>query len=139
MAYAVRPGRWSGRGSVGGVDREAHAHAGVARPGLDLDRPAVAIDDDAVGDVEAQAGPAADVLGRVERLERSLLHLRAHARAGVTDLDDDGLSVETRRDGEGADAAHGVDGVVDEVGPDLVELARHPVDERYVCSRDGHH
>ena len=50
--------------------------------------------------------------------------------AGVGDLDDDRVAVGAGADRQRALAVHGVDGVVDEVGPDLVELAGVGVDLR---------
>src|SRR3546814_18087038 len=47
--------------------------------------------DDAEHDRQAQAGPLANRLGRVERLEDALPHLLAHAAAGVEDADRDAV------------------------------------------------
>src|SRR5439155_11796518 len=45
-----------------------------------------------------------------------------YAGAGVGDLDQDHVTVQAGAHGEGAGAGHRVQGVVDEVGPDLVQL-----------------
>jgi hypothetical protein len=88
----------------------------------------VALHDDALCDIEAEAGALSRLLGRVEGLERAGRHLRRHARAGVADLDDDVALIGPGRHPERARAVHRVDGVVDEDGPYLIELARVDVD-----------
>ena len=100
------------------------------RGGVDVDQAAVALDHDPAGDVEAEAGALADVLGREERLERARDDLRRHARSGVGDLDHDPVALGAGAHREGARAVHRVDGVVDQVGPDLVELAGVGLDRR---------
>jgi len=61
-------------------------------------------------------------------------YLRRHPLAGVAELDDDVIPVSPRCDLERAHAVHRVNGVVDEVGPHLVELAGVCVDPRDVCA-----
>jgi hypothetical protein len=51
----------------------------------------VALDDDAPGDVQTQAGALAGFLGGEEGLEGARGHLRWHPGAGVADLDDDSV------------------------------------------------
>ena len=100
----------------------------VARLGLHADLAPVPLDDDPPGDVEPETRALADLLGREERLEgvgRDLLgHARARCRRSRRRR---GARRRTRRS-QGAGAVHGVDGVVDEVRPDLVELAGVGVD-----------
>src|SRR5208337_4522002 len=115
-------------------DGDADSQYRFSWPGVDGDRAAVALHDDAPCDVEAQAGAFADVLGRVKGLEGAGRHLRRHARAGVADLDDDVVAFGPGRQPERARAGHGVDGVVDEVGPYLVQLAGVCLDPRDVCA-----
>ena len=69
--------------------RQAHPHQRAIPVGVDGDLPRVALDDDPPGDVEAEAGAPADLLGREERLERAGRHLGGHPGAGIGDLDDD--------------------------------------------------
>src|SRR2546423_6940116 len=114
-------GRSAQRGARLGGD--ADAQHGFARLGVDGDRAAVALDDDALCDVETQTGAFAHVLSRVEDLERAGRYLQRHPRAGVTDLDDDIVPLGPRRQPQRACSVHRVDGVVDEVGPHLVEFA----------------
>ena len=100
----------------------------------------MALHDDALCDIEAEAGALARLLGRVEGLERAGRHLRWHAGAGVADLDDDVALIGPRRHPERSRAVHRVDGVVDEDGPYLIELARvgvDPGDVGSVVANDG--
>ena len=71
------------------ADGKADPQHRFAGAGVDADRAAVPLDDDAPGDVQPEAGALADVLGREEGLERTGRHLRRHPPAGVGDLDDD--------------------------------------------------
>jgi hypothetical protein len=89
----------------------------------------VAPDDDAVGDVEPEARPRADPLGRVERLEGARLKLLGDAGARIGDLHQHTVTF-TRGPKPYASrcilvgfARHRVYGVVYEVRPDLIELA----------------
>ena len=107
----------------GWPDGDSDPQDGLARPGVDGDRAPVALDHDAPGDVEAEAGALAHVLGGVEGLEGAARHLRRHSRAAVADLDDDAVAIQPGGQPQRARAVHGVDRVVDQVGPDPVELA----------------
>ena len=73
--------------------RDVHPHPGVAGTRVDLDRPAVPLDDDPAGDVEPEAGALADVLGGEERLEDPAGHVLGDAGSGVADLDDHAVAV----------------------------------------------
>ena len=64
---------------------------GLAGPRIDDDGAAMAFDDDAPCDVQAEAGALADVLGGEEGLEGARGHLRWHPEASVADLDDDSV------------------------------------------------
>ena len=80
----------------------------------------VVADDDAVDHVQPEACPLADTFGREEGLEDSGEHLRRDAGAAVSDLDHNPVLLVGCADPELAGAGHGVDRVVDQVGPDLV-------------------
>src|SRR5690349_19145529 len=73
--------------------RQVDLEPRVAGPGLDLDVAAVALDDDAVRDVQAEPRALAHRLGREERLEDPLEVLLRDAGAGVADLDQDVAAV----------------------------------------------
>src|SRR5919197_3366514 len=104
-------------------DGDANPQDRLIRLGVDADRAAVALLDDATCDVEAKTGALAWVLGRVERLERPCRHRRRHPGTGIADLDDHDIPVSPRRYPQCSRPAHRVDGVVDELGPYLVEFA----------------
>ena len=56
---------------------------------IDLNRPAMLLDDDVVTDGQAQPGPFTGRLGRKERVEQLLLHLGRYAGAVVANPDFD--------------------------------------------------
>src|SRR6266849_9350191 len=85
-------------------------------------------DHDPPADVQAEARSAADVLRREERLEDPRLDLRRDAWPIVGDLDQDADVLPGGADSQVSLAVHRVDGIVDEIGPDLVELAAVRVD-----------
>src|SRR3712207_6817638 len=90
-----------------------------------MDLAAMPPDHDAPGDVEAEPGAPADLLRREERLEDAGPDLARHPGPRVADLDHHAVIAHAPGPHrEGAAATHGIDGVVDEVGPHLVELCR---------------
>src|SRR5262249_1698372 len=111
--------------------RELDAEDGLAGPRVGGDLAVVALDDDAAGDVKAQPGALAGFLGGVERLERPGQYLGRHSAAGVGDLDDNVPGDCSCRDAERSVGVHGVDGVVDDVRPRLVEVGRVRLDVRH--------
>jgi hypothetical protein len=134
-----RPGAPPAAGSRRPRRRRArqHEHDRGALPdlALDVDVPAVA-GDDAVHDRQAEAGAAADVLGREERLEHVLQRGLVHAHAGVLDAD---LHARAERvvgvavagvhaQGQHAAPRHGVAGVDAEVEQRLLQLRRLAAD-----------
>src|SRR5918912_1357912 len=76
---------------------EAHAQHRFAGSRIDGDLTVVTLDDDAARDVQTEPGPLADVLGRVERIERTGLHVRRHPGTGVRHLDDHAVTLGARR------------------------------------------
>jgi hypothetical protein len=86
----------------------------------------VALHHDPPADVQPQAGALADRLGGVEGLQDVGGGGLGDAGAVVADLDQHPVAVAGGAHGQLAaavHAVHGVGGVVDQVGPDLVELA----------------
>ncbi len=81
---------------------------------------------------EPEAGALARGLRREERVEDARLRVLGDAWAVVLDLDDHGVAVASGPDRDVAGAAHRVHGVVEEVRPDLVQLAAVGVDRRDV-------
>src|SRR5215216_3488621 len=124
------------------LERQTDDEAGVARLRLDPDVAAVAGHDDAAGDVQPEPGSLAHALGREERLPDPRLEGWRDARPVVGDLDAGPIALARRPNPEGAPAAHSVDGVVDQVGPDLVQLTPMGADLRQATvvlavDRDG--
>ena len=89
------------------------------------------VDDDSLRDVEAEAG-AADVLGGEKRFEGTGGNVRRHAGAGIADLDHRTITVRAGGDAQSSRTTHRIDGVVDQVGPDLVQLTGIGLDVRHV-------
>src|ERR1700716_516899 len=106
------------------IDGEQRLDAGVARLRLHADVAVVATDDDAIADVQTEAGAVANVLGREERFEDAPLQLGRNSGPGVADLDKDPIVFSGGPNSQRPFPIHGVDGVVDQVGPHLVQLAR---------------
>src|SRR5215470_379611 len=104
-----------------GLDRNADLKASIAGNGLDADL-AAHILDDAVHDIESEAGAFADFLGSEKRFKNTGLDIRGNSRAVVGDFDEDKVVLVRGTDGQVAVAVHGVGGVVDQVGPDLIEF-----------------
>ena len=107
----------------------------LAGLGLDAEIAVVTADHDPVADVQAQSRALPDLLGREERIEDAALEFGRDSRSGVTDLDQHTIPVPAGADGQRALAVHGIDGVVDDVGPYLVELAALGADLGQVCDR----
>src|SRR4029453_16854298 len=59
----------------------------LARLRIDLDRPAMLLDDDVVADGEAKTSTFSGRFGGEERVEHLSLHVRSHAGAVVADYD----------------------------------------------------
>src|ERR1039458_1640392 len=93
---------------------------------------------DAVGDIEAQPAALAHVLGGEERLEDARLYLGRDAGSVVADLDHDVGAVASRLNSQLAFAVHGIDGVVYQVGPDLVEVAAGGADRKSTRLNSSH-
>src|SRR5919107_4903220 len=106
----------------GEPDGQHHSKARLACSGRDLKLSPVLVDDDVVGDMQAKARAYAGILRRVEGLENARLNLLGYSWSVVDDV----YRNDTLR-GEGAQSEHsltcyGVYGVVDHVGPHLIEL-----------------
>ena len=78
---------------------------------------------DALDGVEAETGALSDALGGEKRFEDMGADVRWNSRTVVDDLDHDPLVIAIRADFQFALAIHGVDRIVDQVGPNLVEFA----------------
>ncbi len=78
---------------------------------------------DSVNRVEAESGSLADAFGREKWLEDAWLHFRRYAGPAVTDLDRHTIIILKRPNIQIAFAIHSVRCVVDQICPDLVQLA----------------
>src|ERR687895_1533927 len=114
-------------------DRQHHSKARLAWCRGDLKLSPVLVDDDVVGDMQAKARAYAGSLRGKEGLENARLNLRRYPRSVVDDVDRDDIFRGECAQNKLSLACYGVDRVVDQVGPHLVELgpvglyARHVV------------
>src|SRR5882757_7442566 len=105
--------------------RQQHDEAGIARHRLHAQIPTMFLHDDVPRQIQPEAGALADWFGGEERLEDVLAYLLGDTGPGVADLDAGQLlAFPTSADGQSAAlVAHRCQRVVDDVGPDLVEIA----------------
>src|SRR5579859_876004 len=103
------------------LNGNAHLKASVAGNGGDADV-ATHVLDDAIDNIESQAGAFADAFGGEEWIEDARHCVRWNARAIVGDFDQDEIVFAGGANGELAVAVHGVGSVINQVGPDLIEL-----------------
>ncbi len=104
------------------VDGDADLEARFAGDGVEVDGAAV-FADDALDGVEAEAGAVADALGGEEGFEDVGLNVLGNAGAVVDDFHQNVIAFVGDADAQFALIFHGVGGVVDKVGPDLIEFA----------------
>src|SRR5690242_4587458 len=78
---------------------------------------------DSVNRVEAQSRTFANRLRCEERLEDAIANLRRNSRTVVSNLNQDAAKLGYRSYQQRAALVHRVNRVIDEVGPNLVELA----------------
>ena len=98
------------------------------------------IDDHASRNVEAEPDSGSHIFGREERLEHALTQLRRNARAIIAEFGDDLSILYAGPNRDDAARRHGIDGVVDQVGPHLIEITRIGTDTRHGIEDplDGH-
>jgi hypothetical protein len=89
---------------------------------------AAVLADDAHGVVEAETESLAGSLGGEERLEDALLQLGRNAGAGIPDFNQQHFCFELAGEAQMALDCRGVEGVFNQRGPDLIELASVGVD-----------
>src|SRR6266699_3167137 len=107
-------------GSRLGLVRGQHdTKLGAPRPRLDLDLTAVSVHD-TLRDVETEAAAMADRFGREKRIEDPMQDFRRNARTVVDDSHHDPSTVASSVHQNLAAGTGGVDGVVDEVRPNLI-------------------
>ncbi len=102
----------------------ADVETGPSRFGLDAQVSVVADDHDLPGDAETQASTLPDGAGGEERFKQAVSGSGGEAGAGVSDFDVDETLQHSRSHGKGSVVSDGAQRVVEEVSPDLVQLAR---------------
>src|SRR5690606_1291508 len=102
--------------------RQGDPEGGRAGTRLDAEAAAVTLGNDLLGDVQPETGALTYPLGGEERLEQVGPLTSGDAGSVVADLHGDLPVVGVGAERQHAAAAHRVDGVVDEVGPDLAEF-----------------
>ena len=88
--------------------------------------------DDAARGIQPQTGPLPDALGGEERLEDAGLHVGRNAGPVVANLDQHAVQLVASAHPQLTLSIHSVDGVVDEISPDLVQLASISANMRQV-------
>src|SRR5262249_31710017 len=109
--------------------RQPHLKAGFAGLRLEADFPVV-FSDDAVDRVQPQSGAFALRFRGEKGVEDAPLDFRRNARPVVNDLDQNVVRFGRGMNPQVSPAVHGVDGVVDQVRPDLIERAAEGVNAR---------
>src|SRR5690606_496438 len=118
------------RSGTGTLRRERDGEAGTAGLGVDGDLPAVPVDDDLMGEVETQTHPLARGLGRHEGIEDTIDEIGGDPRTVVAYLHGEPAVTSGDRYRERPGPLHGLGGIGDQVGPDLIELTRMTDDDR---------
>ena len=78
---------------------------------------------DAVDGIQAYSRSFTDALGRKERLKDMRLYRIGNTGTVVDDLDENEIELSGSSNNQLALASHGIDGIVNEVGPDLIQFA----------------
>src|SRR5215471_4252597 len=86
--------------------------------------------DDPANRVQPQAGTLADAFGGEERFEDVRLNLGGNSRAGVAHLHEHAIEFSSCPQAQFTLSLHGFNGVIHQVGPDLVELTAVGADAR---------
>src|SRR5215467_49075 len=105
------------------IQRQADFETRFAGLGFEFNFSSVTIADDAIADDESKPSAGPDGLGREKRLEEMRLQIRRNAGAVIHDLNDKLVVFEGGANANFSGAVGRVDGVVDEIGPDLIEFS----------------
>src|SRR5215813_13923623 len=95
----------------------------VTGAGFKFNLAAMTITDDAVADDQAKTGAGTDGLGGEKWLEHPRLDVRGNSRSVVRDFNYQLVVLQAGADADFAGAFYGVDGVINEIGPHLIEFA----------------
>src|SRR5579883_924327 len=114
---------------LGVGEREIDQEAGVTWLGIHLNITFV-LANDTLNGIEAKSGTLPNSLRSKERFEDVGPNLRRDSRAIVADLDHHATILPEGADAQLAFTLHGIDRVVDDVGPDLIQLASEGVNQQ---------
>src|SRR5262245_41742094 len=113
------------------IDWKPDLKACFTRAGFKFDLPAVSIADDAIANNQSETRAGADRFGREKRFEHTRLDLSRNAGAVVHDFHDELIVVKRSAHTYLSRAIDGGDGVIQQIGPDLVEFAAISQDARH--------
>src|SRR5579863_7452920 len=108
--------------------RQPHLEACVAGLGRDLNGPPVLLHD-SLNRVEAKPCALPNSFGGEERFKDMRLDLRRNSRTVVADLNNSATVFAIGSHAKFASAPHRIDGVIDDVGPNLIQLAPEGIHE----------
>jgi len=83
----------------------------------------VSVSNNSIADDESEASAGADRLGLKKTFEQMRLHVRRNAGAVVHDFNDNLVVFEAGANTDFSGSIDRVNGVVDEIGPDLIQFA----------------
>lgn len=114
---------------VGGIcPWKPYLKASVARIGTNLNVTAM-LSDDGLYSVQPQTSSFTNALGREKWIKDMGLYLRRNSRAAIADFDHNIVVIAESSHPKFTLTEHGVDRVLDEVGPDLIQLSSHRVNQ----------
>src|ERR1035438_5904672 len=122
------------------LDRQAYFEARVAGLGCEFDFAAVSAPHNAIADHQAQARSRPDAFGGVERLKNMRLHIGWNTAAVVGDLHHHLVVIQKRGDTDFSCSFDRVNGIVEQIGPHLVEfpaISQDPWNRAIVLARDS--
>src|SRR5262249_36050288 len=107
----------------GAFERQPDFEPGFTGAGLKLNLSPMTIGDDAVADDQTQARAGTDSFGGEEWFKDAGLNLRGDAADVLDDFDDELVVFDKGPDANFAGTIDCIDGVIHQVGPDLVQFA----------------
>lgn len=113
------------------MDEKPDFETSFAWTGFKLDFTSMTVADDAIADDQPKAGAGADGFRRGKRFEQMRLDFGRNPRTVVYDFNDELIVFQASANAGFSDAVDRVNGVVDEIGPDLIEFAAVSHDARH--------
>lgn len=102
---------------------ERHAEGGLSGFRTEGEATAMLVDDDRIAGMETQLRTASRRFGREERVEDAILNVRRDSWTGILDFNSDPSILGRAADFQAAASVHCGNGIVDQIGPDLIQLA----------------